>query len=472
MSMALCQILLLLVACFNTVQAHFNAADDDWDWSRTRTWALVGQNDYLTNEQANFLATHYDIIGLGGAFGYGDPSSKPGLPVNEYELGEAAAAKQLKDINPDVKIIVYRNSQLYIGEAFACGKTFEAHPEWTLKNATGGPVRSYMDLTQKACANWFINCTMSAFTDYVNGSNIDGLYLDGSNEDGRQTGHTLAPGMASKLNASHSAVLKEITARVHAIRSEGLTIGNGGIMDVCYRAASGSAGNGSTVREMGCASNLDALDGVCGEHFGAFGSVNTTTGDYDGANMEHGWNSAIETVQRYGNPRETKKILVKAWPGPLGMYFKKNATTGRYLPGPVIEITWKKYSNGTHEPWDASMNPMTPLQKRENAAIALDWALAAYLLTAAPGTYFSYAWWYQMDTGYIPCSYLVKDGKPDNNCGCPDDWYPALLRPTGKPLAPRRLEGGGSGFVYTREFEQVSVRVDLGNFSDVTLAWK
>ena len=313
-------------------------------------------------------------------------------------------AKQLKGINPDVKIIVYRNSELYVSKAFACGKTFEAHPEWTLKNASGAPVGTWMDLTQEAGASWFINCTMSAFTDYVNGSYIDGLYLDGGGSEGFSTGHKLAPGMMPKLNASHASVIKEITARLHAIRPDGFTIGNGGMRAQCNRPAPGSEGNGSMVLTLGCATNLDALDGVCGEKFGAFDSVNTTSGNYNGDHTEHGWNSAIETVQRY--PGKTKKILVKAWPGPIGMYFKKNATTGRYLPGPQIEITWKKYANSTHEPWDAPHNPMTPLQKRQNAALALNWALGAYLLTAAPGTYFSYAWWWQMDTGYIPCSYL------------------------------------------------------------------
>ena len=53
-----------------------------------------------------------------------------------------------------------------------------------------------------------------------------------------------------------------------------------------------------------------------------------------------------------------------------------------------------------------------------------------------------------------------------------DDWYPALLKPTGKPLAPRQRVAGGSGHVWTRQFERVSVRVDLGNFSDVSLVWK
>merc|ERR1711871_662693 len=102
-------------------------------------------------------------------------------------------------------------------------------------------------------------------------------------------------------------------------------------------------------------------------------------------------------------------------------------------------------------------------QKKQHGAAALPWAHAAYLLSAAPNTYMSYGWWYQLSTGYVPCP------QAPTSCACPDDWYPALNRPTGKPLGPRQRV---SGTLWVREFEKVSVRVDLGNFSNVSLVWK
>ena len=36
----------------------------------------------------------------------------------------------------------------------------------------------------------------------------------------------------------------------------------------------------------------------------------------------------------------------------------------------------------------------------------------------------------------------------------------------------RKLVAGGSGHVWNREFERVSVSVDLGNFADVPIVWK
>ena len=41
-------------------------AGGSWDWSRTRTWMEVSNYVPMTASQAEFAATHYDIIGLGG----------------------------------------------------------------------------------------------------------------------------------------------------------------------------------------------------------------------------------------------------------------------------------------------------------------------------------------------------------------------------------------------------------------------
>jgi hypothetical protein len=109
---------------------------------------------------------------------------------------------------------------------------------------------------------------------------------------------------------------------------------------------------------------------------------------------------------------------------------------------------------------------LTNLEKKEHGAAAFAWSHAAYLLTVAPGSYISYNWWYQVRDGYVPCP------EAPTTCSCPDDWYPALSKPTGKPLGSRTRVSGGTGHRWNREFEQVSVTVDLGNFTDVSIVWK
>lgn len=75
----------------------------DWDWSRTHTWMEFNiRGKQMTPYQAQFAANHYDIIGIGGTFDGGPHSG---------EVTQAAAAKQLKNYNEKIKVVVYRHSR-------------------------------------------------------------------------------------------------------------------------------------------------------------------------------------------------------------------------------------------------------------------------------------------------------------------------------------------------------------------------
>ena len=73
------------------------AAPPRWDWSRTRTWMEVSNYVPMTDAEARFAATHYDIIGIGGTFG---------SPPHHGEAAQAAAAKQLKLHNANVTVLI------------------------------------------------------------------------------------------------------------------------------------------------------------------------------------------------------------------------------------------------------------------------------------------------------------------------------------------------------------------------------
>ena len=164
------------------------------------------------------------------------------------------------------------------------------------------------------------------------------------------------------------------------------------------------------------------------------------------------WEDALDLVVNYSKhdgSATPKAILVKSWPGPYNIYD---------VDGKAVIGTWKNFS-------DANIT-LTNMMKKEHGAAAFAWSHAAYLLTVAPGSYISYNWWYQVRDGYVPCP------TAPNTCSCPDDWYPVLKKPTGKPLGVRTSVMGGTGHRWNREFEQVSVTVDLGNFSDVSIVWK
>lgn len=439
MNMLLRSILASWLLLAATAVATTSNDADDWDWSRTHMWMEFGTGGKpLTPYQAEFAAMHYDIIGVGGV----------GVRVPyQGEVAQAAAAMQLKKYNKNIKVLIYRNSNLVIEGGLHSDLEFLAHPEWTLKNSSGSPIynngntQPFINFTNPAAREWWVNSIVSAITQQPNGTAIDGVYSDGAG-DFEVLFRGLAPGQNSLLNASHALAVQELTKRLHAIRPGMLNIGNGAVMAECGRTDEG-------MHWTPCARNLPLLDGVCAEHFGSFESVNASTGNYDtdggaaqnyhGVNVNEKWQTALDIVKRFDGGSQV--ILTKSWPGPFSMY------NGQF--------TWKNLS-------DANITLTNELRKTYGAA-ALPWAHAAFLLSVAPNSYMSYGWWYQISTGYVPC--------PDDpsSCACPDEWYPALKKPTGKPLGPRRRI---AGTVWARDFEKVSVRVDLGNFSEVSLVWK
>ena len=72
------------------------------------------------------------------------------------------------------------------------------------------------------------------------------------------------------------------------------------------------------------------------------------------------------------------------------------------------------------------------------AARNITFPLAGFLIAAGPNCYFQYTWGWSSDNGTF-------------------DWYPEFDKPLGAPKGDATRDG----FKYTREFEHVSVFVDL-----------
>ena len=115
-------VLLLVAATVATTSIDRSYDDKDWDWSRTHTWMEFNiRGKRMTPYQAEFAATHYDIIGIGGTFDGGP---------NSGEVTQAAAAKQLKQFNKNIKVLIYRNSNVVLEGELQSDLEFQAHPEW------------------------------------------------------------------------------------------------------------------------------------------------------------------------------------------------------------------------------------------------------------------------------------------------------------------------------------------------------
>lgn len=423
-------VLVMLQLCACALPVVVSHQGTTWDWSRTQTWALVNKNAPFTIYEANFSATHYDIVGVGGTFG--------GAP-NSGEVMQAAGIADLKKYNKNVKTLIYRNTDVNINGQLAADKQFLAHPEWILRDASGEPAMNapgqpFFDTSNADMQDWFVDSIMNAIVNVSNG-NCDGVFADGSGYE-IVGGHNISAEKNALVNAGHTEMLRKLYTKMKAYRSDMILLGNGAVLDGCYPPRfPGDHGP--------CSYNLEVLDGACAEHFGSFEAVNATTGNFNGEMMEN-WMEVLSNATA-----QDKSLIVKGWPGPFSMYCGPNNTN--------CQFTWKNESNTT----------LSNMQKKALGAAALDWTLGAYLLIAAPNTYLSYSWWYQLNTGFVPCP-----DQPDS-CSCPDDFYPDLERPTGAPLGPRKpVPNAGSGHVWTREFEKVTVTIDLGDFNHVTLLWK
>ena len=89
-------------------------------------------------------------------------------------------------------------------------------------------------------------------------------------------------------------------------------------------------------------------------------------------------------------------------------------------------------------------------------------ALAPFLIVASEYTFFSYAWFYDLETGYTPC-----EGDDRLFCMSPDGWYPEYSKHLGPPLG----DAVQDGWVWTREFEGAKVYVDVSDRTKSQITW-
>lgn len=68
--------------------------------------------------------------------------------------------------------------------------------------------------------------------------------------------------------------------------------------------------------------------------------------------------------------------------------------------------------------------PNASEQCRQGAAKYLVQSLAPFLIVVEPNVFFSYAWFYNLEDGYIPCpgNFTVNNVSMDIECGMPTSW--------------------------------------------------
>ncbi len=425
-------------------------------------WADFGSASYLPNEQAGirhcredgdlfcgltdsdaaFVSKTYSVISLEKCFGVRPHQS------NHTETNFVKTATQIARLTPQDRpppqVLFYWSSNVAVADCYEDlnGGLILKHPEWWLKNRTGGYIwsdvhhvgkRPFIDFTVPAAAAWWVSVPMAVRS--LAGDAMAGVFADAAGDWADNLLGQITQKKATELNAAHRTTLATLHAELHrAIGRNALLLGNA--LGPCTAGRHCSADGVSLLRDK-------IIDGVCGEHFGAFEwSNNQTTGAVNPAAVNE-WLDLLDAAAATNG-----SVFIKTWAGP-----ETGPIDGE---GPSWPTSFRNPSNG--QPLNRTSQGIG-----QAAASMINYSLACYLCVYQPGFSFSYGWWYDVAQGYIP------------GADAPNSWYPQLGKPLGEPTSPARIAGRnieGSPIVCERDFEGAHVTVDFLDWGSANITWK
>ena len=166
--------LFLWFAAAIPLPAQENAAPINYpafSWERIPQYMHIRKSTSFTEKEIAFLA-RFPLITFEKANGHEDHGS--------VEKGTLAAAKAVKKINPNTKILYYRNVIVHYG-SYEANAALTDIPNALLRDAEGNTklvrnrVQAY-DLSTPAVRDWWVKSCQQVVAD----PNIDGLFLDGN----------------------------------------------------------------------------------------------------------------------------------------------------------------------------------------------------------------------------------------------------------------------------------------------------
>ena len=285
----------------------------------------------LTPEEAKFVATHASFICLekghaAGAFKY-------------TETGIEQEARQLKKLNPEMKVIFYWNTFLDY-PMFQAHQEYQQHPEWWLKKVDGEldlkkeTMKRY-DLSNPEVRDWWTDVAKKAV---VEGS-CDGVFMDAFPQIVTTRNKKLWGD--KKFNAIQQGLVDIIKETRAKLGDDKLIFYNG------IRSTPKSHIGNDFIKDT---------DAVMIEHFGHFHS-----------NSKECMLADIQEMIKSG--KQGKIVVVKAWPG----------------------FAWVD--------GEAMRKPLE--EKRALAAKNITFPLAAFLVGAQEHAYFIYNWGYLSEMGCL-----------------------------------------------------------------------
>lgn len=318
---------MLIVAVGHADEARY----PEFSWAKVPIAFHFGKSQgLLTPEEATFVASRSNFICL--EKGHATQSHRT------TELGIEAEARQLKALNPKMKVIFYWNAFLDY-PMYEAHSAYARHPDWWLKTNQGdldlkkGRIKRY-DLSHDEVRDWWIQVASNAV---VEGS-CDGIFMDALPQVTSPANRKLWGD--EKFDAIQKGLRDLVRETRQAIGDENLIVFNG------IRSTPG--------RHLGF--DYPEADAAMIEHFGHFHSDTKETMLQDLLAMQQAAQSG-------------KIVVLKSWPG-------FSFTDAEFMRKPLAE-------------------------KRKHAQNNLTFPLACFLAAAEKNCYFLYNWGYRLENGCL-----------------------------------------------------------------------
>lgn len=337
-----------------------------------------------TDEEVKFIAEKFPLVVIEKMHGQGDPEF-----AGRVDKAVFLDAARLKAANSAVKVLFYFNP--FVDYRYYSWKNkLPEIPAWALRDPQGNPIykdRGHVkflqfDISRQDFMDWWIQ-QVSLVADQPQ---IDGIFIDALSQIVRQ------PTIKYKTWGREKYL--SMRWHCHVLLAESRKALNGKILinNGLFAAVDGLYDGGI--------SWLENADGVMVEHFGASNSRDSEGNLYA--------DRMVQEFKLIDKAAEMNSVtMVKAWPG--DMYFLN-----------------PKYSKYTRE------------ERMEVARKNLEFAMAAFLISARENCYFGYSWGWEHEEGWM-------------------QWFSEFDRPLGQPKGEARRDA----WKFFREFEHARVQLDL-----------
>jgi hypothetical protein len=389
----------------------------------------------LTDSQAAFAASKYKVVSLEKCTGRAQ-----GVKT---EKGIYQTARQLKKINPDLKVIFYWATDTGGISCYAANSTYMSHPEWWLKDDSGaivgGASKPMIDWQNAEARDWWVSIPLKGdgdgtFEGQPVSELIDGVLADGSGFStlGLAAGKISVARLESLADA-HSAMVGAMQQACTKL-NDGLVMANG----ISMYASQEDPRNADHHLSL-----LGVAGSVMNEHLAVFESVNHANASLNVETVSRNLDAIAAAAAMHNG---TRSVFVSTWPG----FFVGFGARGQPMYPPVAQ--------------GGEVTPTTNDEWRDALRRHFDFAFALFLIVAEANTWFNYAGvWYELHQGYVTCP------EAPESCMAPPEWYPKLDLPLGAPLGARKATGE---YKWAREFAHATVAVDLSDPKECAVTFR